>query len=255
MKNVVILSIISVHHLSLKSDPTYTRVNSKVPLKKLEQLNCLCKVGENRYALKSDSAIEQKMPKQTLTQLSISNRSETSTEVVSTVPPSFHCFFGTIFFTASLYHNIKKCHFIDNDNQILVTLLNYFFTSCLSMRLSLKHHKELRMYGAITNSALYVTVTVTFSCQLAHMAVTRNFHVGLTYVHLRTVPKCTCSLSFLFATDLLFLVFPLFFQLSFQLESPSLVPLGWKLAAFYIHVHVQFMAILSQLKFGIEGLC
>lgn len=36
MKNVVILSIISVHHLSLKSDPTYTRVNSKVPLKKLE---------------------------------------------------------------------------------------------------------------------------------------------------------------------------------------------------------------------------
>lgn len=36
MKNVVILSIISVHHLSLKSDPTYTRVNSKVSLKKLE---------------------------------------------------------------------------------------------------------------------------------------------------------------------------------------------------------------------------
>lgn len=72
------------------------------------------------------------------------------------------------------------------------------------------HHKELRMYGAITNSAVYVTVTVTFSCCLAHMAVTRNFHVGLTYVHLRTVPKCTCSLSFLFATDLLFLVFLVF---------------------------------------------
>lgn len=85
-----------------------------------------------------------------------------------------------------------------------------FVTSCLTMRLSISHHKELRMYGAITNSAVYVTVTVTFSCWLANMAVTRNFHVGLTYVHLRTVPKCTCSLSFLFATDLLFLVFLVF---------------------------------------------
>lgn len=72
---------------------------------------------------------------------------------------------------------------------MLATLLNYFFTSCLSMRLFLSHHKELRMYGAITNSAVYVTVTVTFSCWLAHMAVTRNFHVGLTYVHLRNCPQ------------------------------------------------------------------
>lgn len=75
------------------------------------------------------------------------------------------------------------------------------------------HHKELRMYGAITNSAVYVTVTVTFSCWLAHMAVTRNFHVGLTYVHLR---NCALVL-FHFFSQLIF---------SFWFFSFSLSPVG-----------------------------
>lgn len=75
------------------------------------------------------------------------------------------------------------------------------------------HHKELRMYGAITNSAVYVTVTVTFSCCLAHMAVTRNFHVGLTLVHLR---NCALVL-FHFFSQLIF---------SFWFFSFSLSPVG-----------------------------
>lgn len=107
----------------------------------------------------------------------------------------------------------------------------------------LSHHKELRMYGAITNSAVYVTVTVTFSCWLAHMAVTRNVHVGLTYVHLRNCPQVHLFSFISFRNWSSLFGFSRF--LSLQLESPSLVPLGWKLAAFYIHAHVQFMAILS----------
>lgn len=118
-----------------------------------------------------------------------------------------------------------------------------FVTSCLTVQLSISHHKELRMYGAITNSAVYVTVIVTFSCWLAYMAVIRNFHVGLTYVHLRNCPQVHLFSFISFRNWSSLFGFSRF--LSLQLESPSLVPLGWKLAAFYIHVHDQFMAILS----------
>lgn len=133
---------------------------------------------------------------------------------------------------------------------LLIMIIKYlqhcwttFVTSCLTMRLSISHHKELRMYGAITNSAVYVTVTVTFLYWLAHMAVTRNFHVGLTYVHLGNCPQVHLFSFISFRNWSSLFGFSRF--LSLQLESPSLVPLGWKLAAFYIHVHVQFMAILS----------